>query len=209
MIKRKYSLKSIKWYKNSLKDFFIQKRNQKNLRSRAWFKLQELDNNLKIFKKGMCVIDLGSSPGGWSEYIQKKIGNTGRIIACDRLPMKKIPNVFFILGDIQNTILIEKIVFLLKKKKCDVITSDISPNISGFTIIDNENFFNLCDIVLTISIKLLSKKGYLIFKLFQGVGFQFYIQHIKKYFLIVKIFKLKTSRKKSREVFIVANQRKI
>ncbi|CUR53229.1 RlmE family RNA methyltransferase [Buchnera aphidicola] len=209
MILKKYSLKSMNWFKNSLKDSFIRKRNKNNLRSRAWFKLEELDNYLKIFKKGMNIVDLGSSPGSWSQYAQKKIGLTGSIIACDILPMKKISNVIFVLGDISNFLIFEKLVSLSKNKICNVIMSDIAPNISGISIIDNEKFFYLCDVVLNVAFKILDKNGILIFKLFQGVGFKEYLKKIFKHFVIVKIFKPNSSRANSREVFIIASQRKI
>lgn len=200
---------STSWLNRNFRDPYIKIRNVKNLRSRSWFKIKEIDEKYKIFEKGMNVIDLGASPGGWSEYLQEKIGNSGHILACDLLPMKPLKKVFFLQGDVSNKMILKKIISFSKKYCWNAIISDMSPNISGCSIVDNAKSFYLSDIAIFITNRLLSRKGYFILKLFQGTGFNQYLKKIYHAFVQVKVFKPKSSRMNSREIFIIACKRKI
>ncbi|ABJ90704.1 ribosomal RNA large subunit methyltransferase E [Buchnera aphidicola] len=204
MILKKRSKSSKNWLKRNFNDPYIKERNKKKLRSRSWFKLKEIDESEKIFKKGMNVIDLGSNPGGWSEYTLKKIGKSGKIFACDILPMRFLKDIVFFCGDISNSDFLKKIFLFLDKYSWNVVMSDISPNICGYSVIDNSNMFKLSNIVLKISRHVLSNNGYLIIKLFQGYGFNKYMKKIRNIFELVKIYKPNASRVNSREVFIIA-----
>ncbi|VFP81154.1 Ribosomal RNA large subunit methyltransferase E [Buchnera aphidicola (Cinara kochiana kochiana)] len=209
MISIKRSNKSKNWLKRHFSDPYVKERNRKKLRSRAWFKLKEINESEKIFHTGMKIIDLGSNPGGWSEYALEKIGKSGMIFAYDILPMRPLKNVTFFHVDIANILVQRKIFISLKKYSWNVIMSDISPNISGCSIVDNVNMFKLSNIVLKISTSVLSMHGCLVMKLFQGYGFNEHVQKIFNMFKIVKIYKPRSSRVNSREVFIIARRIKI
>ncbi|MGI4816630.1 MAG: RlmE family RNA methyltransferase [Janthinobacterium lividum] len=204
MIIKKKSKNSNNWSSKYFTDPYIRERNKKNLRSRAWFKLKEINESEKIFNIGMKVIDLGSNPGGWSEYALQKIGNSGIIFAYDILPMHPLKNVTFFHEDVTDIHIQKKIFFNLKKNSWNVVMSDMSPNISGCSIVDNANMFKLNDVALKISMYVLLKNGCLIMKLFQGYGFKMYIKKICDFFKLVKIYKPRSSRFNSREVFIIA-----
>ncbi|VFP88456.1 Ribosomal RNA large subunit methyltransferase E [Buchnera aphidicola (Cinara piceae)] len=209
MIFRKNLSSSKNWFRKHCKDPYVRERNRRNLRSRSWFKLKEINESEKIFEKGMNIIDLGSHPGGWSEYASQEIGHTGIIYAYDILPMRPLKNVTFFKGDITDIDIQKKMFFFLKKHSWNVVMSDMSPNISGCSIVDNVNVFKLSNIALKIAIRVLSSKGYLIIKLFHGHGFNKYIQKIYSKFIIVKVYKPRSSRVNSREVFIIARGFKI
>lgn len=208
-MKKKHFSKSSKiWLNNHFNDIYVKKRNIKKIRSRAWFKLESLDKKEKIFKSGMNVIDLGSSPGSWSQYAFSKVGILGNIIACDLKPMINIKGVNFILGDITQNNIFNKFISLSKHIVWNVIMSDMSPNISGISIIDSERSFYLADIALRISEKISFRKDFFIVKLFQGNGFNQYLKKISNIFKKVKIRKPNASRSSSREVFLVASGHK-
>ncbi|VFP85996.1 Ribosomal RNA large subunit methyltransferase E [Buchnera aphidicola (Cinara pseudotaxifoliae)] len=204
MIAKKKLNKSNNWLRKHFADPYVRERNKKNLRSRSWFKLKEINESEKIFNIGMKVIDLGSNPGGWSEYALQKIGNSGIIFAYDILPMRPLKQVTFFCEDVTDIYVQKKIFFSLKKNSWNVVMSDMSPNTSGFSIVDNANIFKLNDVALKISMHALLKNGCLIMKLFQGCGFNMHIQKIFDIFKLVKIYKPRSSRFNSREVFIVA-----
>ncbi|CAL4322247.1 Ribosomal RNA large subunit methyltransferase E [Buchnera aphidicola (Chaitophorus sp. 3695)] len=201
--KKKNSSSKI-WLRRHFKDFYVRKTHQNKIRSRAWFKLDQIHNKFNIFKNGNIILDIGCSPGSWSEYALQKIGSQGKIIACDISFMKPILGVIFIKGDIQDMHTCSLILKNLKYKKVDVCMSDISPNISGYPIIDMHKSISLSRSALNLSIKILSKNGVFITKSFQGESFNIYYQFIKKKFSQVKIYKPQASRFRSREIFIIA-----
>lgn len=208
MIIKKKLNNSKSWLKKNFRDPYIKERKRRNLRSRSWFKIKEINESEKIFKNNMYVIDLGSHPGGWSQYVHKKIGNSGIIIACDILPMKSLERVIFFCGDITKVEFFQKMLSIFKKYSWNVIMSDMSPNISGCSIVDNCNMFRLSNVVLKISKYVLSHCGYLIIKLFQGHGFNEYMKKIYNMFIYVKIYKPRSSRSNSSEIFIIAHGQK-
>lgn len=203
------SKSSGRWLAKHFRDPYVKERNRRNLLSRSWFKIEEIDKHNNIFKIGMNVINLGASPGGWTEYLYKKVGLSGRIIACDILPMFYLKNVIFIQGDITKKIVLQNILSVSKNYIWNAIISDMSPNMSGFSIIDQNKIFFLSDIALSIVNSLLTKNGYFIVKLFQGEGFNQYLKKIYSEFINVKIFKPFSSRINSREVFVIAYGRKM
>ncbi|QJC35788.1 RlmE family RNA methyltransferase [Enterobacteriaceae endosymbiont of Donacia sparganii] len=202
----KKNKKSKKWLKNNFKDFYIQKtkKNISKYRSRSWFKLAEIEKIDKIFKKDMKIIDLGSSPGGWSSFASLKIGNKGKIIAFDILPMNYIKNVDFYQGNVCNSIFLNKIIKKINKIKVHMIMSDISPNFSGIKEIDIPNIIYLNKLALNLCYSQLKYNGTFLVKTFQNKGLNQFYNKINSIFKIVKIRKPNASRSQSSEIYIVA-----
>ncbi|QJC30049.1 23S rRNA (uridine(2552)-2'-O)-methyltransferase [Enterobacteriaceae endosymbiont of Plateumaris sericea] len=204
MFYKKNKKKNI-WLKKYLKDIYVKqvKKNNK-LRSRSWFKLQQIQKLDKIFKPNMIVIDLGCSPGGWSKFASIKIGLKGKIIACDLLPMKQINNVEYIQGDLCDKNIFNLIKNKLNNLKAQVIMSDISPNISGISEIDIPKFFYLSELALKLCYSILDFNGNFLIKVFQGIELKKYLKKINSLFKTIKIRKPNASRSSSREIYIVA-----
>ncbi len=175
-----------------------------NLRSRSWFKIYEIQKKTNIIKKNDNIIDLGSSPGGWSKFLSKKINKIGKIFSCDIKPMKYIKKVKFIKGDISNIKTIKKIIKITKNYKINTILSDISPNISGIKEIDYPKFKKIIKNIILLFNKKLKKNGNLIIKIFLGKNFSYIIKKIKKIFKFIKIYKPQSSYSFSKEIYIIA-----
>lgn len=197
---------SSKWIYNHINDFYVKYSYKNKLRSRSWFKLKEIDEKNNIFKLGMKVIDLGSFPGGWSKYAISKVGLKGSVISFDKKFMNKIKGVNFIQGDINKKDILNKI--LNFKKKIHVLISDMSPNISGIKFVDDIKIIKLIKLSLNIAKKVLLKKGIFIVKAFQGIKLDYYIKKIKLFFLKVYLYKPNSSRSSSREIYIIAINKK-
>ncbi|NIH16571.1 MAG: RlmE family RNA methyltransferase [Buchnera aphidicola (Periphyllus lyropictus)] len=208
MIKKKKS-SSKRWLKNYFKDFYVKKTHKKKLRSRAWFKIDQIDKKFKIFKYSNLVLDIGCSPGSWSEYASKKVHKKGKIFSCDIRFMNKIPKVTFIQGDIRKNKTYSLLISLLKNKKVDLIMSDLSPKTTGHSFIDVYRSICLSKIAFNLSKKLLYRNGFFLTKVFQGEGFNLYLKLIKKFFNSVVVYKPNASRVNSREIFILAKNIKI
>ncbi|QCI17198.1 23S rRNA (uridine(2552)-2'-O)-methyltransferase RlmE [Buchnera aphidicola (Aphis helianthi)] len=206
MIVKKKSNSSKRWLSEHFQDIYVKEAKKNKIRSRSWFKLEEIDKNNKIFKPGMNIIDLGASPGGWSQYAVNKIGKTGSVIACDILPMEKIVGVKFFQGDFRNINTLNFIIDYLSNNTFNVVMSDMAPNITGCWSIDMPRIIEVCRIALTISKHLLSKHGIFLVKSFQGEGLNEFFREIKMLFSKIKICKPKTSRSRSREIFILATR---
>jgi 23S rRNA (uridine2552-2'-O)-methyltransferase len=193
------------WRKNQSDDLFYQLAKKEGYRSRAIFKLIEIDDKYKLIKLNMNILDLGASPGGWSQYVVKKLKNTGKIVAIDLLPMDPIPSVDFILGDIADIMMDKRIEELFRGEKMSLVISDIAPNITGVRDVDTLKSINLCEIALDIAMARLNSNGSLVLKLFQGVGFEDFLSLVRSKFKKVNIFKPKSSRPDSREVYLIAS----
>ncbi|CDZ16510.1 Ribosomal RNA large subunit methyltransferase E [Candidatus Johnevansia muelleri] len=189
--------------KNHLKDIFVLRSKIDNYRSRASYKLLEICKKYKILKNVMLIIDLGSYPGGWSQILKKYLGSNSTIIALDIKQMESLPGVKFIKGDINNFKIHKKIFLYLNGKKVDLIISDMSPNISGHNIIDQSLMINLFNSALKLNKKILKINGNFIIKVFQGYNFKNYINNLKNYFKLVKIFKPYASKTFSKEIYLI------
>ncbi|BGI50977.1 MAG: 23S rRNA (uridine(2552)-2'-O)-methyltransferase RlmE [Arsenophonus endosymbiont of Ceratovacuna japonica] len=209
MTNKRYLINSNRWLIEHFNDKYVIQAQKKNFRSRAWFKLDQIQKSDKIFKHGMTVIDLGSSPGGWSKYAASKVGHMGRVIACDLLSMNPIVGVDFLQGDFRDNKILRLLLKLIGNKKIHVVMSDMSPNISGISTVDISCSIHLIQLVLDIWYDILAIEGSFIIKSFQGEGFNEYLTKIRSLFLKVKIRKPDASRSRSREVYIVATGRKI
>ncbi|CAL4324158.1 Ribosomal RNA large subunit methyltransferase E [Buchnera aphidicola (Protaphis terricola)] len=206
MISKNKSNSSKRWLSEHFQDQYVQAAKKYKIRSRSWFKLEEIDKSNKIFKPGMNVIDLGCSPGGWSQYAINKIGYNGKVIACDILPMKKITGVKFFQVDFYDIKKFNFILNSLSNINFHVVMSDMAPNITGNWCIDMPRIIKTCKIALKLSEYLLSKHGVFLVKSFQGEGLNEFFKEIKTLFSKIKICKPKTSRSRSREIFILATR---
>ena len=204
MSNKKRSASSTRWLNEHFKDRFVQQAQKKGLRSRAWFKLEEIQKSDKLFKPGITVVDLGAAPGGWSQYVASLIGNKGRIIACDLLPMDPIVGVDFLQGDFRDEAVLNALLERVGEEKVQVVMSDMAPNMSGQPAVDIPRAMYLVELALDMSKDVLAPNGSFIVKVFQGEGFEEYLKTVRSLFKTVKIRKPEASRARSREVYIVA-----
>ena len=192
------------WLKEHFDDQYVKMSQEDGVRSRAVYKLKELDEKDKLLKPGMNVVDLGAAPGGWSEYVAKKVGDKGMIIATDILAMDYLDGVTFIQGDFREDDVLDNILNQLENNAADLVLSDMAPNISGVDSIDQPASMYLVELALDFAQQTLKKDGRFLVKVFQGGGFDEYLKSVKKSFSQVKIRKPKASRARSREVYILA-----
>lgn len=198
------SKSSQRWLKEHFSDPYVKSAQQKGYRSRAAFKLIEIQNKDKIIQSGMTVIDLGAAPGGWSQIISEWVGKKGRIIALDILPMDALPQVDFILGDFRESEIFEKVLAVLEGSKADVVLSDMAPNTSGQASVDQPRAMYLAELSLELAKKTLKNQGCLVVKVFQGEGIDAFIKTLRSAFKQVLIRKPDASRSRSRESYLVA-----
>lgn len=205
----KKSSSSRRWLREHFSDTYVKQAKQAGHRSRAIFKLQEIQERDKIFKPGMTVVDLGAAPGGWSECVAKCIGHKGRIIALDLLPMDPLPAVEFIQGDFSDQAVLNDLLERLGGARVDWVISDMAPNLSGVESVDQPKSIELAELALDFALQVLSAdKGGFLVKVFQGSGFDEYLRNIKKHFKKVTIRKPKASRGRSAEVYVLARNDK-
>ncbi len=176
----------------------------KGYRSRASYKLLQIDEKFKIFSRGKKVVDLGASPGGWTQIAAEKVSSNGSVIAIDiaYIPPFKYNNIEIMQADIMNTTLEE--IIIKKYGKVDVVLSDCAPNVSGNWTVDQATQLMLADRALEIAMKILKEKGWFVVKIFQGSDFPTFYAKVKEHFSFSKLFKPKASRKKSAEIYLIA-----
>lgn len=184
-----------KWIERQQRDPFVKSRNREKKVSRAYYKIQAINEKFNMIRKNSTVLDLGGSPGGWSQYFSEITDN---VVAIDILDRFQVPNVNFICGDIFD----ESVYGPLGK--FSIIASDISPNLSGNKILDNCNSFNLWEQVFHVAKEKLKPGGHIIIKTFESDELTQFIFMIKKFFKLIKRYKPESSRQESREIFIVA-----
>lgn len=209
MTAQKHSTSSRRWLQEHCRDQYVQQSQKNGLRSRAWFKLNEIHQAHKIFQSNMTVIDLGASPGGWSQYISTQVGKKGHVIACDILPMNPIAGVDFLQGNLLDSKVMEAFIQHVGTQKVHAVLSDMAPKLSGISVLDLPKSMYLVEIALKICLASLLPGGTFLVKVFQGEGFDKCLGEINALFNKVKICKPKSSRARSREVYIVAAGRKL
>ena len=209
MANKKRSASSSRWLQEHFSDKYVQQAKKKGFRSRAWFKLEEIQQSDNIFKPGRTVVDLGAAPGGWSQYVVQQLGNKGRIIACDLLPMDPIVGVDFLQGDFRDELVLKALLDRVGDNKVQVVMSDMAPNMSGTPAVDIPRSMYLVELALDMCRDVLAPGGSFIVKVFQGEGFDEYLGQIRSLFTKVKVRKPDASRSRSREVYIVATGRKL
>lgn len=200
--------KSRQWLKEHFSDHYVKKAKQSGYRSRAIFKLLEIQKRDHLFKPGMSIVDLGASPGGWSQYVIECVGKTGKVIAIDLLPMEPIAGVDFVQGDVSDETFLSALCDKLITDRIDWVISDMAPNISGNASVDIPRSLYLAELALNFSLKILNPKGGLLIKVFHGEGFQDLLQQMKHHFNTVVIRKPKASRNRSKEVYILVKDLK-
>lgn len=196
-------LSSTKWLQRQLNDPFVQEAKSRGYRSRAVFKIIEIDNKFRIFKKGYKVLDLGSAPGGWSQAVKEKVGENN-VLAVDILNMDYIPGVQFIQQDFLAPDAEKIILNQMNNKKYNVVMSDMAANTTGDKKTDHIRTITLVESALDFAVKILEINGSFVGKIFQGGAEKSLLEKFKLYFKNVKHFKPSSSRKDSVEMYIVA-----
>ena len=197
------SKSSTNWLKEHFDDPYVKKAQQKGYRSRATFKLEEIDQKDKLIRNGMSVVDLGSAPGGWSDYALHRVGDKGKVIALDILPMTPLTGVHFIEGDFREDHVLEKLNEVLAGQSIDLVLSDMAPNMTGVGAIDQPGSMYLVELALDFAINNLSKQGDFLVKVFQGEGFDEFLKSMRSHFNKVTTRKPDASRARSREVYLL------
>ena len=195
---------SQRWLTEHFSDEYVKLAQQRGYRSRAVFKLEEIDCRDRLFKPGMFVVDLGAAPGGWSQYAAEKIGKQGKIIALDILPMEVIPGVEFIQGDFQEEPVLNQLLEALAGNPVDLVLSDMAPNMSGTRVVDQPRAMYLAELALGMARQVLKPGGTFVVKLFMGSGFDGFLKDARSSFSGMASRKPKASRDRSREVYLVA-----
>ncbi|OOF02953.1 MULTISPECIES: 23S rRNA (uridine(2552)-2'-O)-methyltransferase RlmE [Salinivibrio] len=209
MANKKHSASSGRWLKEHFDDKYVHEAQKKGYRSRAIFKLEEIQQKDRILKPGMTVVDLGAAPGGWSQYAATQVGDEGQVIACDILPMDSMPGVSFLQGDFREQTVLDALIDRIQPDMVDVVMSDMAPNMSGNQAADQPRAMYLVELALDMCREVLGPKGCFVVKVFQGEGFDHYLAEVRKMFTAVKIRKPDSSRARSREVYIVATGYKL
>ena len=194
---------SANWLKEHVDDMYVQMAQQDGYRTRASYKLLELDEKDGLLKSGSTVLDLGSAPGGWSQVVANKLDGSGVVIASDILPMDNIADVTFIQGDFTEDAVFEEIMTAIDDRPVDLVISDMAPNMSGMASIDQPGAMYLVELALDMARQTLKPNGHFVAKVFQGEGFDEYLADVRQSFSKVLIRKPKASRARSREVYIV------
>ena len=192
------------WRERQEKDPYVLRARRDGWRSRAVYKLEQIDQKERLLKKGMLCVDLGAAPGSWSQYVTEKLKGDVRIVAVDLLPMDSLPSVEFLQGDFADDEVLEAMRAALGDQPVDLVISDIAPNISGNRAIDQPRSMVLVELGLDLCRQVLRPGGDFVCKLFQGAGIDEFIAAARASFKRVKVMKPKASRPGSREVYLVA-----
>jgi 23S rRNA (uridine2552-2'-O)-methyltransferase len=205
----KRSKSSRQWLDRHFKDEYVKKAQKAGFRSRAAFKLLEIQEKDRVIKPGMSVVDLGAAPGGWSQIARDLVGEKGQVIALDILPMDPIAGVEVIEGDFREDGPLEALRNLLGGNRVDLVISDMAPNVTGMTSVDQPRAMYLCELALDFARESLKPGGGFVIKVFQGAGFDEYIKEVRSSFGRVVSRKPDSSRAKSREIYLVAGNFKL
>lgn len=198
------SKSSDRWLKEHFRDPYVQRAQSGGWRSRAVFKLEEIDLREKLLKPGFVCLDLGAAPGAWSQYARGRVGAKGRIVATDILPMETLAGVEFVLGDFREEEVFGRVLSLLPQGQVDVVLSDMAPALSGIDVVDQPRSMHLAELALDMARRVLKPGGGALIKVFQGSGFQELIQAARTEFERVRLVKPKASRARSPEIYLLA-----
>ncbi|WP_062537164.1 23S rRNA (uridine(2552)-2'-O)-methyltransferase RlmE [Mizugakiibacter sediminis] len=202
------SKSSARWLREHFDDVYVKRAQAQGLRSRAAFKLEELIERDRLLKPGITVVDLGAAPGGWSQVVRERLGDRGRVIALDILPMQGIAGVEFLQGDFREDAVLKRLEGLLGGQKVDLVLSDMAPNMTGVAVADQARAMDLAELALDFARAWLKPGGAFLVKLFQGTGFDDYLRRLRADFERVTMRKPKASRARSREVYALATGRR-
>lgn len=204
------SKSSKRWLKEHFDDEFVRRSQVEGYRSRAVYKLREIDEKDHLIKPGMTIIDLGAAPGGWSQYAAQKLKGKGRVIALDLLMIEpEIEGVEFIQGDFREEEVLAELMRILDSDQVDLVFSDMAPNMSGMKSVDNARAIYLAELTLELAKETLKPGGAMLVKLFQGEGFEQYLKDMRQAFGKVTMRKPKASRSRSKEIYALATGFKV
>ncbi len=199
------SKSSGRWLKEHFDDHYVKQSQKDGWRSRASYKLLEIQEKDKIIRPGCKVVDLGAAPGGWSQVAIELVGEGGRVVASDILSMDAVAGVDFVQGDFTEHAVLEQILKTIGGDKVDLVISDMAPNMSGSLSVDQPNAMYLVELALDLSRQVLRKGGVFLVKVFQGEGFDAFLKDMKTSFSKVQTRKPVASRSRSREVYLLAS----
>ncbi|TCV90833.1 RlmE family RNA methyltransferase [Sulfurirhabdus autotrophica] len=196
------------WMREHINDPYVKLAKQEGYRSRAAFKLLDIDERDNLFRSGMVVVDLGATPGGWSQVVAQKVGSSGKVIALDILEMSPPAGVTFIQGDFREDAVLAQLADALQGKQVDLVISDMSPNISGIGLSDQARSMHLVELAMDFAVNYLKPEGVFLAKVFQGVGFEEFVQTMRANFKQVQTRKPKASRDRSSELYLLGKELK-
>lgn len=202
----KRSKSSDRWLKEHFRDPYVQRAQSGGWRSRAVFKLEEIDQRERLLKPGALCLDLGAAPGAWSQYARGRVGSQGRVVATDILPMEPLDGVEFVQGDFREDEVFGRVLSLLPEGEVDVVLSDMAPAMSGVDVTDQARSMHLAELALDMARRVLKPGGDALIKVFQGAGFQELVQGARGRFGRVKLVKPQASRSRSPEIYLLAMQ---
>ena len=192
------------WIKQHINDPYVKQSQKDGYRSRASYKLLEIVEKERMIRPGMTIVDLGSSPGGWSQVASRLVGHEGRVHALDILPMDPIAGVDFIQGDFTEQNVFNDLLLLIGNRPVDLVICDMAPNLTGARAVDQPAMMYLAELAIDLTVQVLRHEGIFISKVFQGEGFDQFVRHVRTLFNSVSMKKPEASRAKSREVYLVA-----
>ncbi len=198
------SKSSSEWLQEHFKDQYVQLSQKEGYRSRAAYKLLQIQEKDKLIKPGMNVVDLGSAPGGWSQVARQFVGTKGKVIALDILPMDQLAHVDFIQGDFQEDSVLEELLNVVNNKPVDLVISDMAPNVTGLKAVDQPKSMYLLELAVDLADQVLKPNGSLLMKVFQGEGFQELMAELRQRYQKVITRKPDASRARSSEVYLLA-----
>jgi 23S rRNA (uridine2552-2'-O)-methyltransferase len=198
------SKSSHRWLRSHFDDEYVKRAQREGYRSRAVYKLDEIQQKDRLLKPGMAIVDLGAAPGGWSQYAAKVLLGRGRIIAMDILPMDPLDGVEFVQGDFREDEVLDLLMEKLGSDRVDLVMSDMAPNISGMEAVDQPRSMYLAELAIDFAGQVLREGGDLLFKAFQGEGFDAMVKTLREQYRLVRVRKPKASRPRSREVYVLA-----
>jgi len=196
------------WMQEHVADGYVRRARSQGLRSRAAFKLEQIADRDRLFKPGMTVVDLGAAPGSWSQVAARRVGSRGRVIALDVLDMVSLPGVTFVSGDFREPTVVEKLEQVLEGRPVDLVLSDLAPNLSGISSMDQARMVELAELALEFGLKHLKPQGNFLVKLFHGAGFDDFARQMRQHFRQVVTRKPDASRSRSSEVYLLGCGRK-
>jgi len=195
---------SSRWLQRQHKDLYVKQAHRSDYRSRAVYKLIEINEKDHLFHKGQIVIDLGAAPGSWSQYVAEKTVPGGRVIAVDILPLQPVDNVFFIKGDFTEDAVLQECLGVLGADRADLVISDMAPNLSGIKVADQARSMVLAEMARNLALQVLRKGGDFLVKVFQGQGTREFQLGLQEYFQKVVLRKPRASRDSSSEIYLLA-----
>jgi len=196
---------SKQWMREHVNDPFVQLAQKEGYRSRAAYKLLEIDAKDHLLKPGTVVVDLGATPGGWSQVAAAKVGRSGKVIALDLLPLDPLSGVLFIQGDFREDGVLKQLETLLENKPVGLVISDMAPNISGVASADQARAMHLAELAMEFALEHLKQDGCFLVKVFQGTGFEDFLKLMRSRFAKVVSRKPKASRDRSSEVYLLGS----